>query len=75
MLHGPFGSPHRPQPPTGGAGVSRGPDAATANTDNCLSSASLLQDGHRAARDAVTMLSNCWPHSRQTYSKMGMELV
>lgn len=73
---GPFGSPHRPHPPLTGPGTSRLPAPAdTANTDSCFSSAWLLQPGHSASRELDTIVSKAWPQSRQTYSKIGMDLV
>jgi len=76
MEQGPCGSPQRPQPPAAGMGTSRvGPLEATAKTESCFSSVWLLQDGHCGSRAPVTIVSNACPHSRQTYSKMGMRVV
>jgi len=48
-----------PHAPIDGA-LSRGVVDDTANTDNCLSSAWLWQEGQAGVRDAVTSVSNWW---------------
>jgi len=59
-----------------GIGPSRvGALAGTAKTESCFSSVWLLQDGHCGSQAPVTSVSNAWPHSLQTYSKMGMRVV
>jgi hypothetical protein len=76
MEQGPCGSPQRPHPPGAAIGTSRpGALADTAKTESCFSSALLLHEGHWGVRPPVTMVSNAWPHSRHTYSKMGMHPV
>ncbi len=71
---GPRGSPHEPQAdgPFAGAAARVGVPCDTANTENCLSKASDWHAGHFAWREALTMASNGWWQSRQTYSKIGM---
>jgi hypothetical protein len=71
QLPGPRGSPQVPHGPAAARGAASAL-ALTAKTDNCLSSASLEQDGQVAFRPPWTIASKaCW-QSRQTYSKMGM---
>jgi len=57
MEHGPFGSPHRPQPPWEGIRPSVVPPADTAKTESCFSSAWLLHEGHSGWREPLTMVS------------------
>lgn len=75
LLQGPLGSPQRQQPDAGIWTSRPGAPADTANTESCFSSASLLQEGHCAAREPFTIASNACPHSRQTYSNIGMRPV
>ncbi len=53
----------------------RGVPAETANTESCLSRATLLQEGHSGAAAPVTMVSKACPQSRHTYSKIGIHTV
>src|SRR6266508_1441737 len=73
---GPRGSPHEPHGPTGEfsrpAFVEMLALAVTAKTESCFSKRRLRQLGHAALLLPLTINSNRWRHSRQTYSKIGM---
>src|SRR5262249_12810106 len=70
---GPSGLPHVPQGPAELA-ANDSPDLPwTAKRESCWSSFLLSHLGHFAAFDPITMASKWWSHSRQIYSKIGID--
>ena len=71
---GPRGSPQLPHGPLAGA-AARDFSPPTAKLDNCWLSRLLSQLGQAAFCLPITMASNWWLHSWQTYSKIGIFLA